>query len=350
MKELRHIVIISDGIRGHYHQSLGVAKWLERLSKARIEKEILIPKLTGIERFIKLKILSRRLIKNKNNYAKKWLGNINTEYKQDTLFISTGSGAAAYNLALSKVTGNKSAVIMTPSVLGVKPFDYAIVPEHDKHEKSERIFETLGAPNHVYIPELKAKTQEFFELDKNKKNVAILIGGNDANYEITSDWVERVLKPLRNMNDINLFITTSRRTERQTDEKIKEIFQDSKNVKYILIASEKPEENPIPLFLGIASHVLVTEDSVSMVSEAVTAGFKVGLLRVGRNRGFFKKIFGYGTVRFDKLFERMQKIELLEDLGCDVANIEKFLSKPEQKHNQEFNEAKRAAEFILRKS
>lgn len=349
MENLKHIVIISDGIRGHYHQSLGVSKWLERLSKAKIEEEILIPKLTGIKRFIKLKIMSRRLIKNKNNYAKKWLENIKTDYEENTLFISTGSGAAAYNLALAKVTGNKSAVIMTPSVLGVKPFDYAIVPEHDKHEKSEKIFETLGAPNHIYIPELRAKSQESFELDKNKKNVAILIGGNDANYEITSEWAERLLKPLKNMNDINLFITTSRRTGRETDEKIKKIFVDSKNVKYILIASEKPDENPIPLFLGIASHVLVTEDSVSMVSEAVTAGFKVGLLRVGRKGGFLKNIFGYGTVRFDKLFAKMRERKLLEDLGCESMNIEKFLSKQEQKHNQDFNEAKRAAEFILSK-
>ena len=99
--------------------------------------------------------------------------------------------------------------------------------------------------------------------------------------------------------------------------------------------------------MGIATHVLVTEDSVSMVSETATAGFKVGLLRVERKTGFLKNLFGFGASRFDELFSKMESKNLLEDLGSSIQNLKNFLSKSEQKHNYDFNEAKKAAEFIL---
>ena len=86
-----------------------------------------------------------------------------------------------------------------------------------------------------------------------------------------------------------------------------------------------------------------------MVSEAATAGFRVGLLRVGRKQTLKTKsrnLFGAGTVRFDELFERMAAKGLVEDLGSSP-DFDAFLAPEARKTEVPFNEAKRAAGWIL---
>ena len=337
---LKHVVILSDGIRGHFHQSLGVSRWLERLGGVISEPVILVPKFSGLRRIAMMKILARKLAHN-TEYCRKWLklsGIDMPKYEPDTLFISAGSSAAPFCLALAKSTGNKSAVIMTPSVIGTKPFDFAVVPEHDNPEGTNTIT-TLGAPNHIYIPELKNTAAKLFP-NISGRVLAVLIGGSDANYKLSPEWAREILTPLRDF-DGKILLTTSRRTGREVDDEIEKIF--AGRAEYILLASRDPDTNPIPAMLGAASHVLVTEDSVSMVSESVTAGFRVGLVRVPRVTGHVKDMLGFGAKRFDELFAHMKSKGLLEEF----AGTPDFLTAQSQRHGKDFNEAKRAAEWIL---
>ena len=352
MPKFEHIVILSDGIRGHLHQSMGIAQWLVRLGGGTIDATLTVPKIMGLEKLLKLKLYSHGLEVHDSTYAREWLKSVKMpeyEYHPHTLFISAGSSAAPFCLALAKSTGNKSAVVMTPSVLGTKPFDFAIIPEHDKHDpNAKNILTTLGAPNHIYPPELELVGSNFFAGREfgGRKVVAVLVGGSDANYKPGAAWAEETLGPLRYIEGIKILLTTSRRSGHALDEAIEKIFSNSSSLGYMLILSKKPKVNALTAMMGKATHVLATEDSVSMVSEAVTAGFKVGLLRVPRTVGILKSAFGGGPKRFDALFDKMRRKKLLVDLG-KTPDYEEFLSPPEQKHNQDFNEAKRAAEWIL---
>ena len=340
---LKHVVILSDGIRGHFHQSLGVALWLQRLGGVKVEPVMLVPKFSGLRRIAMMKILARKLARD-DGYCREWLklsGLEVHEYEPDTLFISAGSSAAPFCLSLARSTGNKSAVIMTPSVLGTKPFDFVIVPEHDLPGIADtNTITTLGAPNHIYIPELEEAARKLFPEIHGGKVLALLIGGSDANYKLSAEWARETLTPLKDF-DGKILLTTSRRTGREADDAIENIF--AGRAEYMLLASRDPDTNPIPAMLGTASHVLVTEDSVSMVSEAVTAGFRVGLVRVPRVTGHVKDMLGFGARRFDELFARMMSKGLLEEF----ADSPDFLNSAEQRHGKNFNEAKRAAEWIL---
>ncbi len=357
----KRIVLLSDGIRGHKHQSLGVARWFERLCGAEVH-EIEVPHLFGLKRFCQLKLRARCLGSASSEEAKRWLkaASFAMEAHADilssganTLFISTGSSAAPFCLALAKALGGRSAVVMTPSVLGTQPFDFAIVPEHDHPTPRNNLLVTLGAPNHIYRPELQTAAEKLFAsiMPFPPKVVVLLLGGGDANYELSPSWVHSVLSPLREAAEKQgaaLLVTTSRRTGEEADNAVESVLTESPATRYLLLAS-RSAENPIPAMLGAATHVLVTEDSVSMVSEAATAGFHVGLLRVDRKQDLqvkLRNILGGGIVRFDALFEAMAARGLVEDLGINP-NFDTFLSPNERRTDFPFNEAKRAAEWIL---
>ena len=355
------VVLLVDDTRGHFHQSQGIACWLERLCGAEIY-EIKVPILTGLKRFMSLKLHGRRLGSASPEEIKEWLrtaGFSIEDHKDilsgeaDILLMATGNSASSFCLALAKVLNGYSAVVMTPDVVGTKPFDFAIVPEHDHPAPSDNILTTLGAPNHIYGPELQAAAERFFAplMPFPKKVIALLLGGGDANYEFTPSWVQSVLPLLRETAEKQgavLLVTTSPRTGGEADSAVESVFAGSPSVRYLLLASQSAE-NPVPAMLGAATHVLVTEDSVSMVSEAATAGFRVGLLRVGRKqtpKAKIRNVFGAGTVRFDALFETMAARGLVEDLGA-TPDFDAFLTPEVRKTDVPFNEAKKAAEWIL---
>ncbi len=354
MSKIERVVVLSDGIRGHFHQSVGVANWLKRLGNINVEPMINVPVLTGLRNLIHMKYLGSTLDNQDKNYLLNWLKAAGMKIKKfapGTLFISAGGPTAPFCLAYAKATDNKCAVIMTPSVLGTRPFDFAIIPTHDKHDKGDKhVFTTLGAPNHIYQPDLKAISETFFKGSdfnlQDKKIVGLIIGGNDSNYKITPEWVEDILSPLQYIDGIKIFITTSRRTGTAVENAIEQIFKGHPSLAHMHLMSRNKNLNLLTAILGAATHVFVTEDSISMVSEVITAGFKAGLIRLPRTTGFVKRLFGGGTHRFDATFDEMHRRGLIEDLG-EIPNFEKFLALPEQKHNTEFNEAKRAAEWLL---
>ena len=357
----RRVVLLVDDTRGHFHQSQGIARWLERLCGADIF-EIKVPILTGLKRFRVLKMQGRQLGSASPEEAKEWLkkAGFSIDSHADImsgetgiLFMATGNSASTFCLALGKALNGRSAVVMTPDVVGTQPFDFAIVPEHDRPAPAENILTTLGAPNHIYCPDLQVAAEDFFGSIKPfpRKLIALLLGGSDANYELTPSWVQSVLPSLckaAEQKGAALLVTTSPRTGAETDRAVESVLGGSSATRYLLLASQS-EDNPVPAMLGAATHVIVTEDSVSMVSEAATAGFRVGLLRVGRKQSLKTKsrnLFGAGTVRFDELFKEMAERGLVEDLGA-APDFDTFLIPEACRTDVPFNEAKRAAEWIL---
>jgi len=237
-----------------------------------------VPVLTGAAKARAKKSAARRLIGGSRRDARDWLmladgdsvvrrvgqwfaeRNIH-EGSRDVLMISAGSSPALYNLALGYIWSCSCATVMTPSVVGTEPFDYAIVPEHDNPPRKPNVFVTLGSPNSVIKEELKEEGARLLaEYPPVSETIwSILIGGDDNNYSITSEWIKKNIGHIMRIaeqEEADLYITTSRRTSPDAVGTLKSLAAHSSAVRCLIIASEDPS-NPIPGMIGFSNEVFV---------------------------------------------------------------------------------------------
>jgi mitochondrial fission protein ELM1 len=360
------------------NQSRGVALWLSRLTNSGF-KEVEVPRLSGTRRFLALKVRARSLPTAGTETARKWLlesggSTLLSEVARlcegsalsgpELLFLSTGSTAAPYSLALARYFEGRAATVMTPSVLGTRPFDFAIVPAHDCPGADPNVFRTLGAPNAIDKAALEREAEALFERfpPSSAQRWGVLIGGDDANYRIPSDWIRRTIGDLAGKAlkcQADLYVTSSRRTSADAEKTLAEISRETSVFRMLLLAS-KDSSNPVPGILGGCGEIFCTEDSVSMVSEAATAGFAVRLLRVERRGGcirsiqesasrlvrfgFLPKSFLWGVPRFDAMLEEFKT----RGLATETSPWGENGRVSEGELRPEFNEARDAAGWIVR--
>ena len=131
----------------------------------------------------------------------------------------------------------------------------------------------------------------------------------------------------------------------------------------MLLLASKDSFNPVPGMLGLSQRVFVTEDSVSMISEAVTAGKEVFLLRTETaktlrlrlqefteglvDRGVLPSRFLWGKPRFDRLFAALEEQGFLKAVNCDNLTDCIGTLSLSQNGRDSLNEARRAAEWIV---
>ena len=384
-KSIRVIVILSDGIRGHLNQSRGVALWLSMMTGAEI-LEAEVPLLSGAAR-TRAKAAARKLVQGNRRDARDWLAMADGdavvrrvgqwfaerdihEGTREVLIISAGSTPAPYNLALGYIWRCACATVMTPGIVGTGPFDFAIVPEHDYPDRKPNVLVTLCSPNSIMKNELKKQGEALLrEYPANSSRIwSILIGGDDGNYSVSPAWIKKKIGHIMKIaehEEADLYITTSRRTSPGSVEALKYIASHSTAVRYLLIASES-DFNPIPAMLGFSTEVFCTEDSVNMISETVTGGHRAVLLRVAHKKGIKKMLQNatawlvgigalapnmlWGIPKFDLVFEHFARHDALLEFREWIKRRHETIVEPqdeeERKMWEEFNEAKRAAQWI----
>ncbi|EHM09649.1 putative nucleoside-diphosphate-sugar epimerase [Thermanaerovibrio velox DSM 12556] len=370
------------------NQSRGVALWFRRaLGERGVPVEVHereVPRLSGFSS-ARARASSLFLKSGGRRKARDWLASFGGDLPgfveggslggEGFLILSAGSRCAPYNLALGLLFGAVSVTIMTPSVLGLDPFDYAIVPEHDNPPRRSNVFSTLGAPNSVDPGELEARGAALAELfpPVSERRWALLVGGDDRNYRVSPRWVRREVGVLLRRAEAfgaDLYVTTSRRTSREAEDALERLLCGSGAVRMYLPAS-RCSENPVPGMLGLCTRVFCTEDSVSMVSEAVTAGHRVVLMRVDRVGGMRSGLSRFlmsaheggvvprgvlfGPARFDQLFGALRRQGLLEEWGLlkrempMVDGLGRVVVPEDPRRGASFNEARRSALWLAEK-
>src|SRR5690606_20111191 len=150
-------------------------------------------------------------------------------------------------------------------------FDLVVIPEHDG-VRGSNVIQTPGAIHHINqkVLDQAAATGPVGGLEKLKRPFAlVLIGGPKKYYNFQDSnmrHVESNLEQIARQNDIRLAILSSRRTPPQITHRLRQRFSKDHFV------WDPQDENPYLSALALCSHIIVTCDSVSMISEASATG------------------------------------------------------------------------------
>ena len=181
------------------------------------------------------------------------------------LIVAAGSRTHFALLAASRTYGGKTVVFMQPS-LPVSLFDLCLIPKHDSRKSGKNILLTDGVLNPIQPA-----------IDADPQRGLFLIGGPSRHYDWdTTGILDQVVSLVQENPKINWTLTTSRRTPSDCTQKLIGLFQPNLEI----IPVEKTPRGWVSERLQECRLVWVSEDSVSMVYEALTAGALTGLLKV----------------------------------------------------------------------
>lgn len=284
----RRVLIISDGKRGHVHQTEGVVRKLHNVVGKKLEIQMSKPYYLFL---VLMSFLSRR-IKFSQPLILFWIQKVTNasmasliKFAPD-IIISAGSFTHPVTYLLSKVWDSKTVVCMRPSLLSPSDFNLVVAPRHDQHRcGGKNIIYTMGATSHISEGFIFAEAVTLYPKLKGnvRKPIGLLIGGNSALNYITPEMARELLQEVLLVceeNGLSLLTTTSRRTPLGVETVVREELKEHPNSAYLLLASESGE-NPVPGIIGLCEVVIATEDSVSMVSEVISGSKFAVVVKVG---------------------------------------------------------------------
>jgi mitochondrial fission protein ELM1 len=237
--------LIGDGKPGHENQSLGLAEAIQRRVACEIH-QISIAGKVGFFGRIRAALTQSAALPSPD------------------FIIAAGHSTHLALLCLARKHRAKSIVLMRPS-LPLRCFDLCIAPHHDFPKKPTRknLILTRGAINRVHAS------------DSPKTGKLILIGGPSK----THGWDTGAMLDMLAKVTVGggWQITDSRRTPEGFLDQARMRFKDLE-----IFSCQETSPDWLPGKLREADEVWVSEDSVSMIYEALSSGARVGLLSAPR--------------------------------------------------------------------
>ena len=203
------------------------------------------------------------------------------------LLIASGRKAAFAALAIKKASGGKTRTVLTQDPRSnPRNWDLLVVPEHDR-VRGPNVLLTHGALHRVTKFKLDSGAQSLRAECAMipTPRVAVLVGGSNRNYTLDEEWMRDFVGQLRRMverSGCGILATVSRRTGEAETNLLRGGLA---SLPAILWDGKGP--NPYFGFLGIADVIVVTCESISMISEACSTGKPVLVARLpGRSKRF----------------------------------------------------------------
>ncbi|MBI4431182.1 MAG: mitochondrial fission ELM1 family protein [Candidatus Omnitrophica bacterium] len=204
------------------------------------------------------------------------------------IVISAGSANLPIHAAYAKENRAKKIVVMKPSFpYSLLRYEVAIIPEHDRPSAVRESFYIDLAPNLVdgtLLEEAGRKLREGQNLPDGHY-IALLLGGDTKSYELDLlklDFIFREINHAAERFGAKLLVTTSRRTPDRVEKLVREHFASSTLCRLLIIANERNIDGAVYGMMSLAEAIVVTEDSISMISESIQSGKPVLVLQAGR--------------------------------------------------------------------
>ena len=263
MTSILSIWVLGDGKPGHENQALGLAEALARLRPCTIQPISLAGKHGLLAR---LRAALRA----------------GAALPRPDLIIAAGHATHPALLWLARKHRVPGIVLMRPS-LPLSWFDWCIAPAHDfpNAPATTHVLTTMGALNRVVAA---ASTPRCGGL--------LLLGGPSRTHDWhASEMLESLARICAEGSGGPWKLADSRRTPPGFLERVRQRLPE-----VAVFPHGETTGEWLPATLAESAEVWVTEDSVSMVYEALSSGARVGLLPVPRNKQDSRVLRGLGQL------------------------------------------------------
>ncbi|MBY0335554.1 MAG: mitochondrial fission ELM1 family protein [Acetobacteraceae bacterium] len=203
------------------------------------------------------------------------------------LAISAGRRAAPVSRWLRR-KGVRTVHAMRPG-FGARDFDLLVLGRHDEPRPAPNVLPILGAMHRLSPARLSEARAEWTGLAAHRApRVALLVGGPPGGQDMPeAEAAALVPAILRAVPDAAILCTTSRRTGAAATAVL---ARELRGARHRLYAWGDGGPNPLLGFLAWADAVVVTADSVSMLSEALSTAVPVFV--AGEAAGRHAKLLG----------------------------------------------------------
>lgn len=209
------------------------------------------------------------------------------------LVISCGRKAALVAAAQRRGCNNglcKFIHIQDPQ-MSAENFDLVVAMKHDKIT-GKNVIKTRFALHNITSEKLEKAKEKFalFFAHYPKPHIAVLLGGSTNKYKFTRSHMLALIEKLKEKlaeSKGSLLITPSRRTGAENIELLRLEFAKNSRV-YIY---DGVSENPYMGLLACADEIIVSNDSVNMMTEAFATNKKVTIIPLENHKNTKPAIF-----------------------------------------------------------
>jgi uncharacterized protein len=223
------------------------------------------------------------------------------------LVIGCGRNTVRAALAIRRASGGRTlaAQVQDPRFRR-GAFDLLVVPEHDRL-RGPHVVVSRGALHRVSRERLAAERRRFPALDTLPRPIlGVLIGGSNRAYRLDLSRLGEIadaITAILRRNGGSAVITASRRTGDAGLALLRQRFAGLNGAIW-----DGAGDNPYYAYLAVADALLVTADSVSMISEAAATGKPVYVLDLGG-----------GDAKFARFHKAMQEAGITRPFRGDIA-------------------------------
>lgn len=196
--------------------------------------------------------------------------------------ISAGSSLVPLNLCIAKDCRAKSLVLMRPSFpFNLYKYDLSVVPAHDLGGVPQEAFRMLLTPSTVE-PEAMERDAAILKKqlrDPSRVRYSVFLGGDTRRFKMKHEDIRTIFETLERLSaDGDYLVTTSRRTSDAVVRYLEKEIRPARSCQLLVDAKRDTRREVVGGMMFWAEILIVTEDSISMISEALRSGKRVIVL------------------------------------------------------------------------
>ena len=281
MRKLKAL-LLTEGMHGMISQVEGMAKALDveyshKIVRLSFPWNLIPPKFSPISGIV---------LKDKTYI---------TENKEFDIVISCGRKSVIPSIFLKKKNPKLFTIHIQNPKVDSKHFDKVISPMHDKYYGSN-VIHSEGAIHHITYEEIQAAKDYLANKIKSKKIVSIILGGPNKYYSFSNDQLIKIFDSIKFTfiaKGYEVIIVPSLRTPKKIIELAK---KEMSRFGYVVDSVDKQAYLSA---YALATYIVVTCDSISMISEAMASGKPIYVAHMKEKKNIYR------FKRFFKLFEEM---------------------------------------------